>query len=283
MKRFLSLCAVGILSLASMWSIFANPVQAQLIYTCDCNCTAFNGDPAEVTTESLSYRPSETVIAYNEGDAARGRRDCQSRCDAALSSQSPPTTGTWTSSEAELSSCSSVTAEGGTGSRTCACTGSDGSRELSSATSESGCCSECRRLEKTSLVQFGGNRVSCPAAPAATTTETGIGTGTTGPETPLRTDYSPASYGYNNPLGTSATINTVINRVVRAALGVVGAIFLAVFVYGGALWMTAGGDSGKVSKAKSALINSVIGMVIVALSYTILNVLFSVAGSLTGG
>jgi len=98
-----------------------------------------------------------------------------------------------------------------------------------------------------------------------------------------RTDYSPGSFGYQNPLGASATINTIINRVIRAALGIVGAIFLAVFVYGGGLWMTAGGDAGKVARAKSALMQSLIGVVIVALSYTILNVLFSVAGSLTGG
>src|SRR5689334_6300855 len=64
--------------------------------------------------------------------------------------------------------------------------------------------------------------------------------GTTAP-----TIHTPSEYGYVNPLGTT-NIRTIINRVIRTALGFVGALFLAMFVYGGALWMTAAGDEKKV-------------------------------------
>ncbi len=117
----------------------------------------------------------------------------------------------------------------------------------------------------------------CPPSDTATT-ET--------PETPTEEtaapsrSRSPSSYGYRNPLGTT-NVNTVINRIIRAAVGVVGALFLAMFVWGGALWMTSAGDPERVKKGKQALLNALIGMVVVALSYTILNVLFGVAGSLT--
>lgn len=124
-------------------------------------------------------------------------------------------------------------------------------------------------------------RCEAEEAPEDTPTgdeETADGEDTEGEAPRSRT---PESYGYRNPLGTTS-VNTVINRVVRAALGIVGAIFLAVFIWGGALWMTAAGDPDKVKKAKSALINSVIGMVVVALSYTILNIFFGFAGSLFG-
>ena len=77
-------------------------------------------------------------------------------------------------------------------------------------------------------------------------------------------------------------MNTVIGRVIRAAVGLVGALFLAMFVWGGVLWMTSAGEPEKVKKAKQALMNAIIGMVIVALSYTIINLLFGVAGTLTG-
>lgn len=99
--------------------------------------------------------------------------------------------------------------------------------------------------------------------------------------TPTRTDYSPASFGYRNPLG-STSIPQIIGRIVRAALGIVGAIFLAVFIYGGALWMTAGGDPGKVTAAKRALLNAVIGLVVTIFSYSLLTIVFQVAGSLSG-
>ncbi|MBU1034356.1 pilin, partial [Patescibacteria group bacterium] len=43
-----------------------------------------------------------------------------------------------------------------------------------------------------------------------------------------------------NPLGANATFYTVIQRVISAFLGMVGALALAVFVYAGVMWMTAG-------------------------------------------
>lgn len=123
---------------------------------------------------------------------------------------------------------------------------------------------------------FVGRGVSC--TPVEDAPETPAGTGETG-EDSGPAPRTPSDFGYRNPLGTT-NVNQIINRVIRAALGVVGAIFLAMFIWGGVLWMTATGEPDKVKKAKSALLNAVIGMTVIALSYTILNVLFGIAGSL---
>lgn len=85
----------------------------------------------------------------------------------------------------------------------------------------------------------------------------------------VSTFQSPASFGYRNPLG-STNVPTVLGRAVRAMIGIMGALFLAAFIWGGLLWMTAGGDADRVGKGKKTLINAVIGLLVVGFSYTIL-------------
>ncbi len=92
---------------------------------------------------------------------------------------------------------------------------------------------------------------------------------------------SPSDFGFVNPLGTS-DLRVVISRIIRAALGVVGAVFLAMFVYGGLLWMTSG-DSKRIEQARSTLINAVIGMAIVAFSYSMVSIVFNLANQVSGG
>lgn len=88
-------------------------------------------------------------------------------------------------------------------------------------------------------------------------------------------------YGLRNPLGT-VNIPTILGRFVSAAIGLVGGLFLVMLIYGGFIWMTAGGDSKKVATARKTLINAVLGILVVALSYTFVTVIFQYAGSLAG-
>lgn len=64
---------------------------------------------------------------------------------------------------------------------------------------------------------------------------------------------------------------TIIGTVIKAALGLVGIIFLVLMVYAGIIWMIARGDEGKVEKAKDTIINSIIGLIIVVGAYAITN------------
>jgi len=95
----------------------------------------------------------------------------------------------------------------------------------------------------------------------------------TPPTPPTRT---PGEFNYRNPLG-SVSLNELLGRIIRTALGFVGALFLAMFVYGGTTWMLAGGDSEKVKSSQKILLNSVIGLIVIALSYSVISIVFETA------
>jgi len=63
--------------------------------------------------------------------------------------------------------------------------------------------------------------------------------------------------------------------IINPALSLVGVIFLVLMIYGGFLWMTAGGNSTQVDKAKNIIITSIIGTVIIAAAYAITNFVFT--------
>lgn len=69
-------------------------------------------------------------------------------------------------------------------------------------------------------------------------------------------------------LGTG-DLTVIIGSIIRYALGLLGTIFLVLILYGGFLWMTAGGNEEKIGKAKKMLANSTVGLLIVILSYAI--------------
>lgn len=59
------------------------------------------------------------------------------------------------------------------------------------------------------------------------------------------------------------------NFIIQPILGLVGLIFFLMMLYAGILWMTAGGNSDQVKKAKQIFINSIIGIVIITAAYAI--------------
>ncbi len=83
--------------------------------------------------------------------------------------------------------------------------------------------------------------------------------------------------------GLSATDpKIIIGNIIRTALGVVGIILVCVIVYGGFVWMTAAGRPDQVDKAKKILINAVIGLVIILLSWSIATFIVSSLTNATG-
>ena len=89
----------------------------------------------------------------------------------------------------------------------------------------------------------------------------------------------PATGKLTNPLGTT-DLQTLIGKVIKAVLGIVGSIALLMFIYGGFMWMTSSGNEQKISKGKNVLTWATIGLAIIFLSYTLVNF---VIGGLTGG
>ena len=76
-----------------------------------------------------------------------------------------------------------------------------------------------------------------------------------------------------NRLGTTdATI--LVARVIKALLGILGSISLAMFVYSGILYMTDMGNSERAAKAKQILVWNSMGLVVIFASYAIVQMVF---------
>ena len=59
----------------------------------------------------------------------------------------------------------------------------------------------------------------------------------------------------DNPLGPQdPDVNIIIGNIIKAVLGIVGSISLAIFTYGGFIWLTSAGNMEKVQKAKLFLL-----------------------------
>ena len=70
-------------------------------------------------------------------------------------------------------------------------------------------------------------------------------------------------------LKTSVTLPVLVGNVIGTVLSLIGVIFFALMIYGGFLWMTAGGDVEDVKKAKAMLQQAIIGVAIILAAYAI--------------
>ncbi len=95
-----------------------------------------------------------------------------------------------------------------------------------------------------------------------------------GEETPAPTgeeDVFP-TYQINSPIG-EVTGPQLIGRIIKAILGLVGALALGMFVYGGFTWLTSAGSPDKIKKGKDILIWATIGLIVIFTSYTLVDFL----------
>lgn len=68
---------------------------------------------------------------------------------------------------------------------------------------------------------------------------------------------------------TETTLAETVGLGIKMALSLVGAIFLALMVYAGYLWMTARGEEEPVTKARKIITACIIGLIIVVGAYSI--------------
>ena len=83
---------------------------------------------------------------------------------------------------------------------------------------------------------------------------------------------------------TEDTIQSQIGNIIQTVLTFSGVALLLVILYGGFLWMTAGGNPEQVKKGQAWLKNGVIGIIIVFSAYIIADfVIDAITGSGSGG
>lgn len=91
---------------------------------------------------------------------------------------------------------------------------------------------------------------------------------------------APTVIKLQNPLGEGRTdMRVIVGEIIATALGVMGSLALVVFIYGGFMWLTAGGSDEKVKKGSQAMIWAVIGIFIIFSSYAILTLVISGLGA----
>lgn len=77
----------------------------------------------------------------------------------------------------------------------------------------------------------------------------------------------------------SDTVLTIAGTIVKDLLFVAGFAAVLLIIYGGFLIITSQGSPGGLEKGKKTITNSVIGLVIVAVSYGIITLLFKLLGN----
>ncbi len=81
---------------------------------------------------------------------------------------------------------------------------------------------------------------------------------------------------YKNQVGEGSTydesfVALKLGDMIGMILSFVGVLFLILIIFAGISWMTAAGNDQKIEKAKSLIINAVIGLLIVLSAYAITN------------
>ena len=83
-------------------------------------------------------------------------------------------------------------------------------------------------------------------------------------------------------IDTNTTLEQTIGQLINVVLGFLGIVFLVLVIYAGFLWMTAAGNTDRVGKAKSIMIQAVIGLIILLAAYAITQFVVTNLGTATG-
>lgn len=70
---------------------------------------------------------------------------------------------------------------------------------------------------------------------------------------------------------TTVNLQQYIGLGIQAVLGVAGAVFFAILVYGGILWMISNGEEKKITSARTMITYSVAGLIIILGGFAIVN------------
>lgn len=93
--------------------------------------------------------------------------------------------------------------------------------------------------------------------------------------------YSTDIKGASGVTGSDNLV-TIIGNIINVLLGFLGILLLAYLLYAGFLWMTSGGDTEGVKKAKTMIQNSIVGLIIIAAAFAISSFVLGQLVSITG-
>lgn len=92
----------------------------------------------------------------------------------------------------------------------------------------------------------------------------------------------PFNNTYTNNITSGKTALTTLEIFISNILGIMTVLgiimFLAYFIMGAIGWITSGGDSSGASKARTRMMNSIIGLVILVTLYALIGLIGSIVG-----
>lgn len=80
---------------------------------------------------------------------------------------------------------------------------------------------------------------------------------------------------FANVFGPARDPRTIAVGILKAFLGLLGVIFAGYMVYGGYVWMTAGGNEDRVTKAKDTIRHAIIGLAVLLAAWGITHFVFN--------
>ncbi|NCN83009.1 MAG: hypothetical protein GW947_03505 [Candidatus Pacebacteria bacterium] len=93
---------------------------------------------------------------------------------------------------------------------------------------------------------------------------------------------APVANKFTTGANTQAGALNSLELLISHAFGVMtvfgGLFFIVIFLIAGINWVTAGGDKGKIEKARTSMIQGVLGLVVLIAAYAIIGVVGSIVG-----
>lgn len=132
------------------------------------------------------------------------------------------------------------------------------------------CAQACAAGTQSCSTLIPGTTCATSPAPRCGNPPAEEGAGGAATSSPTGGTQAGSSETLENPLGEN-DLSKIIGRIIKAVVGVVGAVALLMFVIGGALWMTAAGNDKQYETAKSMMTNSIIGLLLIFFAYTIVS------------
>jgi hypothetical protein len=76
-------------------------------------------------------------------------------------------------------------------------------------------------------------------------------------------------------IGPSLTLEVLVAKIANVAVAIAGVLAFFFLIYAGILYITAGNNPDQAKKAQGAVVNVIIGIIIIALSYMIVRLVGS--------
>jgi uncharacterized membrane protein YjgN (DUF898 family) len=89
---------------------------------------------------------------------------------------------------------------------------------------------------------------------------------------------SALAFGVDAPTGFATDMGTLINAVLSFVMLLAALLVLFYLIWGGIEWITSGGDKGKTESARNKITAAVIGIIILAAAFAILQLVLTFLG-----